>query len=180
MTHTAIVDLTTALQVADPSDAAQVADADTRAGAMLHIAIAFIQKRLGQDEAARLVRKAFDDVAEAVGPQPSAPDASPEPVAIPAAAKPMMNATMPTLQPGPRRPPSSSVQGRAETMLDVLKTWEPADAEREAHAAIWGSAVFLHHHLGEEKTASYLRTILGQMSLLAWFEQLPVASLTKH
>lgn len=170
MTDKTIADLANALQVADPTDATQVAAAEVRAGAMLHMALAFIQARVGKDEASRLVRDAFDDVTRSMDPSPSDQPAAPSPV----------TPTVPTLYPEPRRAPPPTVQGRAETMLDFLERWPSADADREARAAIWGAATYLHRHSGEEKTAEYLRFVMAQMSRVVWFEQLPVASLARH
>lgn len=176
MTDNAILDLATSLQVTDPTDAAQVAEAERRAGAMLHMAMAFIQNRRGQEEAGQLVRKAFDDVAIAVGAQP-APEVEQAVQPVPTVAP----SSVPTLFPALRRANPLSVQGRAETMLDFLERWRtPAEAEREAQGAIWASAAYLHRHGGEEKTADYLRFIMAQMSRVAWFEQLPVASPSRH
>ena len=153
------------LDISDPTDAAEVGKADAAAYAMLTMALSFIRNRTDESTAISLAYEFFGKSVPVAGPSPARPPAG---------------NSLPTLHPAPHRDPALTVQGRAQGVLDFLNQCPPVDADMAARSSIWGSAAYLRQHQGDDSAVQCLKGVERLMSIKAWFEQLPAASVARN
>ena len=154
------------LCVTNPGNAKMVAGSHERAKGMLQIAMTFFLNRLGRATAKKAIIDFLRELDLSVAAESSSGD--------------LNSALPPTAPQDISGLDLSSVDGRAKVMLDYLETRPAAQAVLEARASILASAAFLRLRCSEEDAIEHLRFVQARMSLAAWFEQLPVASVARN
>ena len=154
------------LTVGDPSNPQEVARALHCARMTLWTSFSLVRDQVGDDAAAEMVRGLLGD------PTPAAVSAAPAPAPAPAPAQ--------APSPATHQNSAAAVHARAEVIYDSLVRQAPVDGDLDARALIWAAASYLYNQQGEEQAVGFLKGIQAKVSLAAWFEQLPVASVARN